>query len=205
MILTASGMHSNGLNFEVLHKFALKPTLIEILRVLKEFSHAYGEILPSVASKRLQIGLTQINDVGGSNFESWTTGVSVSMVLMGLRAEVSANLFEREAAGRKHTERAFEHLQRSIVADESYRERWNTAYNAGETACERLGAVHLLLHGIWAFKAHAEGERTDLVLQDKLAVPRAEKVADTLVLTEWKLAKKAMRYGPKPGTASVRR
>jgi hypothetical protein len=198
MILTASGMHSNGFNFEVLHKYALKPMLAEIVRALNAFHVTYSNILPSVATSRLQVALGQINDIG-RDLERWTSSVSVSFVLMALRAEVSASLFDPEAVGRKHTERAFEHLQRSIVADESYRERWNTAYNAGETACERLGSVHLLLHGIWAFKAHAEGERTDLVLQDKLAVPRAEMVADTLVLTEWKLAKKIDEVRTKAG------
>jgi len=65
---------------------------------------------------------------------------------------------------------------------------WKTAYKDGETACERLGAVHLLLHGIWAFKAHAVAERTDLVLGQSLQVtPQIEGASEALVLTEWKL------------------
>ncbi|MGH9886847.1 MAG: hypothetical protein ACREBE_15055, partial [bacterium] len=109
-------------------------------------------------------------------------------------------------AGRKHTERAFEHLQRSIVVDEAYQKRWRCAFDDGETKCERLGAVHLLLHGIWAFKAYSPGERTDLVAQEShaitmtkermdlvtrgpLSIDRRVESADALVLTEWKVAK----------------
>ena len=61
-------------------------------------------------------------------------------------------------------ERAFIHLQRTIVVDHDIRKKWKSAFNTGEIACERLGAVHLLSHGIWAFKADALGERTDLIL-----------------------------------------
>jgi hypothetical protein len=48
--------------------------------------------------------------------------------------------------------------------------------------------VHLLVHGIWAFKVSSTGERTDLVLGTRLVVD--QKViasAHGLVLTEWKL------------------
>jgi hypothetical protein len=48
--------------------------------------------------------------------------------------------------------------------------------------------VHLLLHGIWAFKAHTTGERTDLVFQEPICDTIAiERSADALVLTEWKV------------------
>ena len=80
----------------------------------------------------------------------------------------------------------FFHLQRSIVADDSFSARWRNAFSAGETACEKLGAVHLLSFGIYAFKAHSVGERTDLVLGDSVNLSEAERAADALVLTEWK-------------------
>ena len=60
---------------------------------------------------------------------------------------------------------------------------------AGEVACEKLGAVQLLLHGIWAFKVDARKARTDLVFEEApsdLAV--IQRSADGLVLTEWKKA-----------------
>jgi hypothetical protein len=42
-------------------------------------------------------------------------------------------------------------------------------------------------HGIWAFKAHAQGGRTDLVYQEPLNdIEAVTRTADGLVLTEWK-------------------
>jgi len=83
--------------------------------------------------------------------------------------------------------RAFVHLRSSIAADRKVRQSWIEAFNRGEPACERLGASHLLLHGVWSFKASAEHARTDLVLSD----PRTDwdeprRAAQGLVLTEWK-------------------
>jgi hypothetical protein len=57
-----------------------------------------------------------------------------------------------------------------------------------EPTCEALGSCHLLLHGIWAFKTSAEGERTDLVLHEPLniATNELQRASVGLVLTEWK-------------------
>lgn len=89
------------------------------------------------------------------------------------------------------TERAFIHLQRSIIADESIRNKWREAITHHEPACEKLGAVHLLLHGIWSFKIDAAGERTDLVMGEPIKDKLLDDVylsAEGLVLTEWKVA-----------------
>jgi hypothetical protein len=65
------------------------------------------------------------------------------------------------------------------------------AFSDRETACESLGACHLLAHGIWAFKTSAEGERTDLVLGQSLAITDDVRSASQgLVLTEWKLVRR---------------
>ena len=79
------------------------------------------------------------------------------------------------------------HLQRLIVADNEYREKWQAAFTAHETHCERLGAVHLLWHGIWAFKVDAAGGRTDIVYQEPLSTGTTP-IALGMVLTEWKRA-----------------
>lgn len=85
-------------------------------------------------------------------------------------------------------ERSFIHLNRSIIADIDIRTKWKKAFKDGELSCEKLGAIHLLQHGIWAFKASAEGERTDLILRQPLKdLYEVENTADALVLTEWKL------------------
>jgi hypothetical protein len=111
------------------------------------------------------------------------------VVLASLQASLDFHLAGREAIGRSITERAFAHLQRSIVADDEYRKKWRNAFEDGETKCERLGATHLLLHGIWGFKINAEGARTDLVFGEPLELGQVERSAPAaLVLTEWKKA-----------------
>jgi hypothetical protein len=88
---------------------------------------------------------------------------------------------------RARSERAFAHLQRLIVVDSTFREKWKAAFEDGEVACEKLGAVHLLLHGIWAFKVDAGGARTDLVFQEPAgSLANEQRYVDGFVLTEWK-------------------
>jgi len=108
--------------------------------------------------------------------------------LASFRSEFTFQLSDIQAVAKRITERAFVHLQRSIIADESIKDRWVQAFESGETSCEKLGAAHLLLHGIWAFKASAEGERTDLILGEPLKdLSEVEATAEALVLTEWKV------------------
>lgn len=121
------------------------------------------------------------------------TPVKVTIAWMLLLASIKGNidwlLADSEAAWRSTTERAFEHLQRTIVVDPDAMQRWKDAFDDNEPACERLGAIHLLWHGIWGFKVHAEGERTDLVLGeliDAATIERAARAGTALVLTEWK-------------------
>jgi hypothetical protein len=117
------------------------------------------------------------------------------------RSEFSLLLADTEAVARSLVDRALLHLQRSIVADESFAARWRRAFERGETACEQLGAVHLLSFGIYAFKANAAGERTDLVLGGSVLLEEAERAADTLVLTEWKKVSDAADLTTKAGQA----
>jgi hypothetical protein len=110
------------------------------------------------------------------------------IALGAFETELSYLLADVQQAIRSRSELAFAHLQRSIVVDESFRAKWQAAFaTGGETACEALGAVHLLSHGIWAFKVSAKGERTDLVYQEPVtSFEREHSHADGLVLTEWK-------------------
>jgi 16S rRNA G966 N2-methylase RsmD len=89
------------------------------------------------------------------------------------------------------TELAFEHLRRCLVVDENVKAKWQKAFKKHETACEKLGAIHLLSHGIWAFKVVAPGGATDLVFSDPLQhhAQIVRKTARALILTEWKLVK----------------
>jgi hypothetical protein len=91
---------------------------------------------------------------------------------------------------RARSERAFLHLQRLLAIDGGFSTKWKTAFDAkgaGETSCENLGAVHLLWHGIFAFKVNALGARTDLVFPEQpIDVSAAQRGIEGWVLTEWK-------------------
>jgi hypothetical protein len=112
---------------------------------------------------------------------------AVLIFLPTLETQVSFLLRDNQPAIRARSELAFSHLQRSIAADPDVRKKWQAAYDEGETRCEGLGAVHLLSHGIYAFKITGEKARTDLVYQDAMTTHPMEYVAG-LVLTEWKKA-----------------
>jgi hypothetical protein len=117
-------------------------------------------------------------------------GLWATLVLLAaFETEMSFLLSDIQESIRSRSERAFSHLQRSIVVDAEFRAKWKKAFADGEVACEKLGAVHLLLHGIWAFKIDAVGARTDLVFQEAAAdFAEAQRYADGFVLTEWKKA-----------------
>lgn len=124
----------------------------------------------------------KLNSSGFQGVMAYTT------VLASFRSEFDHLFADYESIIRSKVALAFLHLQRSLVVDEVLREKWNDAFkNPGELACEQLGAVHLLSHGIYAFKTDGAGERTDLILGDRLVV-NDDIIAGTsgLVLTEWK-------------------
>jgi hypothetical protein len=159
------------------------------IRLIKFREH--DSVLPQLARSRLS---EVINDFFGRypnarqrDFKpSYDQTLAFVISLGAFRSEFSLLLADTEAAQRSIVDRAFFHLQRCIVADDSIASRWQSAFSTGETACEKLGAVHLLSFGIYAFKAHSTGERTDLVLGNSVNPSEAERVADALVLTEWK-------------------
>jgi hypothetical protein len=107
------------------------------------------------------------------------------------RSEFEYLVRDRELEARTLTELAFEHLARLLAVDEDARAKWLKAFESHETQCERLGAVHLLSHGIWGFKVSSAGSATDLVfgepLENRAATVR--RTARVLVLTEWKLVR----------------
>ena len=120
---------------------------------------------------------------------SGVTAVLTSLACF--RAEFEYLIADTEATARSLVIRAFTHLQRSIIADEIIRKKWQGAFTGGEPKCEALGACHLLAHGIWAFKTSAKGERTDLVLGEPLVISDdTRRASEGLVLTEWKLVRK---------------
>jgi hypothetical protein len=159
----------------------------ETFNALREFEAARGAAIPPVAATALRAFLA----ARGPLFDSLRTGIGDAwtgvVLLASARTQIEYHLGDRDAVVVRIVERAFLHLQRSIIACPEMAVKWQRAFGQGETEGERLGSVHLLLHGIWAFKTSTTGERTDLVLGERLEITaEIERTADALVLTEWK-------------------
>jgi hypothetical protein len=171
----------------------LIPGTQAIFREVKTFRDRHANTLPAEALSALYFFVSHFNSAPDQAAHADLSLHYRVTTLVALEAEISYHLTDFTARAKRLSERAFAHLQRSIVADPDCAARWQRAFSDGETACERLGAAHLLLHGIWAFKANSEGERTDLILGDLLVdrLSGIEDVAEALVLTEWKKVKKA--------------
>ena len=161
----------------------------DIIRGIGNLAKSNENVLPHAALKAVRTFLvvfgSQISDASVSGLAGLKLRITS---LAWLRAEVEYHLTDFAAVTRRRAERAFEHLQQIIVADDFVRQRWQIAYKKGEIACERLGGAHLLLHGLWAFKVTGTGAQTDLVFAEPITDhARIERAADALVLTEWKL------------------
>jgi hypothetical protein len=175
LLQNANGVFERLQHFQTNHAAALPQEALMCLRIfLHRYSGSFTQ--PAGGPPRVQ---------------------SVVTLLASFRAEFTYLVSDTEAVARSRVARAFTHLQRSIVADDSVKATWSEAFHrkgtknsTAETACEKLGATHLLLHGVWAFKADATGGRTDLVLGEPLLVDNEVRAAaDALVLTEWKVVK----------------
>ena len=165
----------------------------DILSAIQIFQERFQHALPpgslvSIDSFRDRVS-DLINDTSGGP-GAQQERVWAALVLLGaFETEMSFILSDIQQSIRARSERAFSHLQRSIVADVDFRGKWQNAFEQGEVQCEKLGAVHLLLHGIWAFKVDAEGGRTDLVFQEPAwRLTEEQRYVEGIVLTEWKKA-----------------
>ena len=171
---------------------------IKILIALEQFRDAFRHSLPQAAIDAINSCVSKDADISVGKLLQDTTVTSdlkkeqiwaALAMLVNFEIEVTYILFDAQVAIRSRLERAFLHLQRLIVVDATTRDQWKAALKAKEVACERRGAVHLLWHGIWAFKVDGRGERTDLVSQQIVdGVPEEQRFSDGLVLTEWKVA-----------------
>ncbi|OQW66208.1 MAG: hypothetical protein BVN29_06970 [Nitrospira sp. ST-bin5] len=166
------------------------PELVAISAEIKQLGDAYSSELPKKAYDALNKYIAL--DWHNKSFKSGSVDIQALAPLAAFRSEFSYLLRDAEIEGRNLTELAFEHLRRQLVVDEDIRKKWQTAFRSHETACEKLGAVHLLSHGIWAFKFVAPGGATDLVFGDPIGkdLGRVKRTARAFVLTEWKLVKR---------------
>jgi hypothetical protein len=174
----------------------LLPHSIDIFETLEKFLSSQQSNLSEAASKCLTAFVATYKDK--KIFDRTTDtpmdkdrAIPCITALLGFAVEFDYILADFSTTARKLSERAFAHLQRTITADSVVRTRWIDAFENGEMDCEKLGAVHLLQHGIWAFKVSGEGERTDLVYTDSLVnLDDVTRSAEALVLTEWKRVQK---------------
>lgn len=136
---------------------------------------------------------------------TWPDVQTIAFYLTTAAGALKQEATATEAPRRNRVERAFEHLNRSLLVDDQLKFRWLAAFDdEREEACERLGAVHLLSHGIFAFKAHAEGGRTDLVLGGQVDVTApAIAGSEVLALTEWKMVRKERDRQAKAKSARI--
>jgi hypothetical protein len=164
----------------------LLPHIEKIRETLRKFRDAHKQSIPINAAESLDAMFNRIEEFPQVVEALRRVHVMVTL-LVSFRAEFEYHLSDTAAVAKRLSERAFIHLQRSIVVDNELRQKWNEAFQKDERACEKLGAVHLLLHGIWAFKVNTAGEGTDLVFNEPLLeFSSIERTAEALVLTEWK-------------------
>ena len=158
-----------------------------VLEALRQFEREFGTIIPSTVRQRLNEFAKERQTLFEEAKKEDDKARAAIVLLSALRSELSFLLADEQEFIRSRTERAFLHLQRMLAANERERNLWIEAHRSGEVACERLGAVHLLWHGIFAFKVDGSGARTDLIAPEQPDLNQVVRVADGLVLTEWKL------------------
>lgn len=166
---------------------------LSIFEAIRQYGQTFSNIMPNNAKMMFSSFVDEFNSFfapreSGSNSrqEQILTG---SAVLSAFATEVSFLFSNSQQQICARTELALSHLQRSIVVDAGLRARWRRAFHRGEVACEKIGAIHMLLHSIWAFKIDAAGARTDLIYQKPVnSFTREESFVDGFVLTEWKKA-----------------
>jgi hypothetical protein len=158
---------------------------------LRCFFDQFGRVLPDQASSSLE-QFCQPRRAGGL-FGNTSAHLPASdllpavSLLLSFQAEFEYLVSDNESVTKSLVARSLTHLQSSIVADPRTRESWVNAFDTDEPACERLGASHLLLHGVWSFKASTPNARTDLVLgEPRINWDEPRRAAQGLVLTEWK-------------------
>lgn len=161
------------------------PEIRSIAQELTAFESTHGNALPEQAREVLAL-FNKSDWADTSNDSHWPILGKIPAVAI-FRAKFDFLIQDVESARKARSERALEHLQRLLAVDDDVRRKWNEAFTKGETECEKLGSVHLLAHGIWAFKAKGKGAETDLVFGEQSGED-ALRTDSALVLTEWKCA-----------------
>jgi hypothetical protein len=170
-----------------------------LVQSLEQFRSDFAGSLPTTAAARIDHFLGTALVQAAKDTSTHQRGARAALVgLAALEAETTFLLAGRQEQIRARAERALLHLQRILAVDPDVSAKWKKAFDKNEVACERLGSVHLLSHGIYAFKVDAAGARTDLVFNEPPPDALLAQAVEGMVLTEWKVAKDA-----KAATAAV--
>jgi hypothetical protein len=185
MALTLAGTRTD--DFGVGKKWIV-PELEALKAELEQFATEYCVALPVDAGAALKRFLERVGT--GSAIEG-SSNIQAIVPFGIFRSEFEYLIRDRELEARTLTELAFEHLARLLAVDGDTRTKWLEAFDSHEMRCEQLGAVHLLSHGIWAFKVSSAGSATDLVYGEPIEtqVTAIRRTTRALVLTEWKLVR----------------
>jgi hypothetical protein len=191
-----------GTYFDEVVGASLKPEVESIMSELRALLEVGGREIPADA-----IGAAKAYLDGGWSLAN-TAAKQAPLKLMPLavfRGRFDYFVRDAEVEARSLVELAFEHLRRRIAVDEPYAKQWRVAFHRNEPKCERLGAVHLLSHGIWAFKVQGNGAATDLVCGELIAgeIGLIQRTARTLALTEWKLIRTEAELDSKAAEAKA--
>jgi len=172
-----------------------------LVQSLEQFRHDFAGSLPSAAIARIDhfLGTRIVQAAKDAKAEQVGAARGALVALAAFEAEITFLLAGRQEQIRARSERALLHLQRILAVDPDVSAKWKRAFEKNEVACERLGSVHLLSHGIYAFKVDAVGARTDLVFNEPPPDAMLSQAVEGMVLTEWKVAKDA-----KDANAAVR-
>jgi hypothetical protein len=157
---------------------------------LEAFRRDFASSLPPEAKERLDhfFGMNVVKATRDPSSDEEAAARGALVALAAIEAKVTFILSGRQEQIRARSERAFMLLQRTLAVDDEVRAKWKAALNNGEVACERLGSVHFLSQGIFAFKVDASGARTDLVFPEPPEESLLTRGVEGLVLTEWKVA-----------------
>jgi hypothetical protein len=119
----------------------------QIFNLIDGFRQKYSHQLPQLAEQGLENFFCERNasmftaEIAQGNADTQFHRLQICIALLSsFRAEFTYLLSdEKEVLVRSLVDRAFLHLQRSIVADRTLAEKWKEAFGHHETACEKLG------------------------------------------------------------------
>ena len=176
-----SSVPVQGSDFHGVSNASLIPNAKALKTRINQFLTSYSNVLPSLS---IDVSKPFMRNFNPESYSGIPGVQAAAIFLAEFRSEFELSISGSAEYAKGLVERAFIHLNRTIIVDENFRKKWIEGFEKGETAVENLGAIHLLSHGIWAFKANSIGERTDLILGGQVNISEVQITNSTLVLTE---------------------